>query len=119
MAKQMMSRASSWMLGRRRIQAGTIELLFANTGSTSSRRAVHSPAAKRGTGHGRSPGCEDGMTANDQGEKPLLTDLASWKALAKHHATIGNRHLREFFAADPERGTRLAASAAGLYLDYS
>ena len=29
------------------------------------------------------------------------------------------RHLRELFAADPSRGERLAAEAAGLYLDYS
>ena len=28
-------------------------------------------------------------------------------------------HLRELFAADPTRGTRLTAEAAGLYLDYS
>ena len=29
------------------------------------------------------------------------------------------RHLRELFAADPARGERLVAEAAGLYLDYS
>jgi glucose-6-phosphate isomerase len=59
------------------------------------------------------------MTANDQGRKPLLTDGAAWKALVHHHADIGNRHLRQLFADDPQRGTRLTASAAGLYLDYS
>ena len=59
------------------------------------------------------------MTANDQARKPLLTEGVAWKALAKHHADIGTRHLRHLFADDPERGTRLAASAAGLYLDYS
>ncbi len=44
---------------------------------------------------------------------------AAWKALAAHHAEIGQRHLRELFAADPARGERMAQEAAGLYLDYS
>jgi glucose-6-phosphate isomerase len=59
------------------------------------------------------------MTANDQQQKPRLTDSVAWSALARHHAEIGDRHLRQLFADDPDRGTRLAASAAGLYLDYS
>jgi glucose-6-phosphate isomerase len=48
-----------------------------------------------------------------------LRERPSWKALASHHAEIGSRHLREFFAQDPSRGERLHAEAAGLYLDYS
>ena len=36
-----------------------------------------------------------------------------------HHHEIGHRHLRDLFAADPGRGERLSAEAAGLYLDYS
>ena len=59
------------------------------------------------------------MTANDQGGRPGLTDSAAWKALTTHHADIGNRHLRQLFADDPDRGTRLTAEAVGLYLDYS
>jgi glucose-6-phosphate isomerase len=47
------------------------------------------------------------------------TDRPAWKALAAHQKQIRHRHLRELFAADPERGTRLTAEAAGLYLDYS
>jgi glucose-6-phosphate isomerase len=47
------------------------------------------------------------------------TDRPAWKALAAHQKLIRNRHLRELFAADPGRGTRLTAEAAGLYLDYS
>jgi glucose-6-phosphate isomerase len=43
----------------------------------------------------------------------------AWQALQAHHARIGDRHLRELFAEDPERGTRWTVSAAGLYLDYS
>ncbi|HEV7708855.1 MAG TPA: glucose-6-phosphate isomerase, partial [Asanoa sp.] len=48
-----------------------------------------------------------------------LRERPAWKALAAHHAEIGGRHLREFFADDPGRGKRLRAEAAGLYLDYS
>src|SRR4051812_24899473 len=48
-----------------------------------------------------------------------LTTLASWKALQAHHARIGNTHLRDLFAADPQRGERFALEAGGLYLDYS
>ena len=42
-----------------------------------------------------------------------------WQALVTHRAHIDGAHLRELFAADPERGTRWTVSAAGLYLDYS
>jgi len=43
----------------------------------------------------------------------------AWGALERHHAAIGEQHLRDLFAADPDRGERLWAQAAGLYLDYS
>jgi glucose-6-phosphate isomerase len=48
-----------------------------------------------------------------------LRDLPSWKALEAHHPQVRDRRLRELFAADPGRGERLTAEAAGLYLDYS
>jgi len=48
-----------------------------------------------------------------------LTERQAWQALKRHHAEIAGRHLRELFAADPGRGERLTAEAAGLYLDYS
>jgi glucose-6-phosphate isomerase len=50
---------------------------------------------------------------------PELRSRAAWGALEKHHAQIGDVHLRELFADDPGRGERLTAEAAGLYLDYS
>ncbi|MFC5438250.1 glucose-6-phosphate isomerase [Rhodanobacter umsongensis] len=50
---------------------------------------------------------------------PKLTRLPQWQALKQHHATIGAKHLRELFAADPSRGERLAVEDVGLYLDYS
>ena len=48
-----------------------------------------------------------------------LRDRKAWQALQRHHAEIGDRHLRDLFAADPGRGERLTAEAPGLYLDYS
>ena len=48
-----------------------------------------------------------------------LTSSPAWKALAVHHLELRDRHLRDLFASDPGRGERLAAEAAGLYLDYS
>jgi glucose-6-phosphate isomerase len=50
--------------------------------------------------------------------KPL-TQRAAWKALAAHLKKIKALHLRKLFAADPKRGERMTASAAGLFLDYS
>jgi glucose-6-phosphate isomerase len=50
--------------------------------------------------------------------KPLR-EREAWRALERHHAEISGRHLRDLFAADPGRGERLAAEAAGIYLDYS
>ena len=48
-----------------------------------------------------------------------LTQRPAWKALAAHHKKIRSRHLRDLFAEDPKRGTRLTAEASGLFLDYS
>ena len=48
-----------------------------------------------------------------------LVSRGTWKALLAHHVHIGGQHLRELFAADPQRGTRFTLEAAGLYLDYS
>jgi glucose-6-phosphate isomerase len=48
-----------------------------------------------------------------------LTKRKAWKELQDHHAKIGNTHLRDLFAADPQRGERLTLEAAGIFLDYS
>ncbi len=48
-----------------------------------------------------------------------LRDAPAWRALEAHFAEIGGAHLRNFFAADPERGERLVAGGAGLHLDFS
>src|SRR6266705_122583 len=57
---------------------------------------------------------------NSASSKPQsLTERSQWRALAEHRGHIEHRHLRELFAADPSRGERLVAEAAGIYLDYS
>jgi glucose-6-phosphate isomerase len=43
----------------------------------------------------------------------------AWNALAAHHKTVSNLHMRQLFADDPKRGERLGLEAVGLYLDYS
>ncbi len=59
------------------------------------------------------------MTTNPGAQSPPLSRPPAWKALSAHHQRIRNVHLRELFASDPQRGERLTAEAAGLYLDYS
>ena len=47
-------------------------------------------------------------------------DLPSaWDALRRHHDQIADKHLREFFAEDPARGTELMLTVGDLYIDYS
>ncbi len=48
-----------------------------------------------------------------------LRERPAWGALERHFAAVRDLHLRDLFAADPERGERLAAEGAGIYLDYS
>jgi len=48
-----------------------------------------------------------------------LTQSPTWQALAAHYSSMRDVHLRNLFAQDPQRGERLTAEAAGLYLDYS
>jgi glucose-6-phosphate isomerase len=50
---------------------------------------------------------------------PSLSERPQWQALREHRGQIERRHLRDLFATDPSRGTRLVAEGAGLYLDYS
>src|SRR5262245_38992005 len=49
----------------------------------------------------------------------ILTERPEWRALLAHYAQVKDVHLRQLFAADPDRGERLTASGAGLLLDYS
>lgn len=60
------------------------------------------------------------MTAQEEVSAQPLTESPAWKALREHYdKKIWDLHLRQIFADDPQRGKRLTAEAAGLYLDYS
>src|SRR3954454_16721097 len=48
-----------------------------------------------------------------------LRERPAYRALEAHFGEIRARHLRQLFAGDPERATRLTAEAEGLFLDYS
>ncbi len=48
-----------------------------------------------------------------------LRERPAWRELERDYAQVKSRHLRDLFAEDPARGTRMVAEAAGLYLDYS
>src|SRR5437773_1452704 len=48
-----------------------------------------------------------------------LRERPAFRDLEKHFEEIRDVHLRELFAHDSDRGTRLTAEGAGLFLDYS
>jgi glucose-6-phosphate isomerase len=49
----------------------------------------------------------------------MPTTADAWAALERHHGEVAETHLRDLFAADPDRGERLVAEAAGITLDLS
>jgi len=48
-----------------------------------------------------------------------LTDLPAWHNLETHYEQLKDRHLRELFAADPERATHFSLQAGDIFADYS
>jgi glucose-6-phosphate isomerase len=48
-----------------------------------------------------------------------LMNRPQYRALAAHHETIADKHLRDLFAEQPDRGKKLSIDAVGLFLDYS
>ena len=48
-----------------------------------------------------------------------IQETAEWAALLDHHAQVQDVHLRDLFADDPARGTRLVADGVDVHLDYS
>jgi glucose-6-phosphate isomerase len=50
---------------------------------------------------------------------PPLTSLPAWQALATHAAAVCETHLRDLFAADPDRFARLSFSLGPVLADYS
>ena len=50
---------------------------------------------------------------------PSLRAAPEWQALARHWRALRGSTLKQLFDAYPQRGVRLTAEGAGLYLDYS
>jgi glucose-6-phosphate isomerase len=50
---------------------------------------------------------------------PSLTTLPAWQALRNHAAVLGGQHMRDLFAADPDRFARLSFAFGPLRADYS
>ena len=50
---------------------------------------------------------------------PRLRGLPEFQALEAHYREMRDVHLRELFARDPDRGSRLCGEAAGWYADWS
>jgi glucose-6-phosphate isomerase len=50
---------------------------------------------------------------------PKLTHLQAWKALEEHFKATGTTHMRDLFAADPQRFEKFHASMDDILLDYS
>ncbi|MGH7243097.1 MAG: glucose-6-phosphate isomerase [Phycisphaerales bacterium] len=48
-----------------------------------------------------------------------LTSTPAWRALGDHYSKVREAHLRQLFAQDPQRGTKMTVEGAGLFLDYS
>jgi glucose-6-phosphate isomerase len=48
-----------------------------------------------------------------------ISQTPAWNALSRHYEQIGTKHLREFFAEDPDRGRELTLTVGDLYIDYS
>src|ERR1700690_4624528 len=53
------------------------------------------------------------------GADRMLATRPAWKSLKDHFQRVHELHLRQLFASDPERGTRLTLEAEGIFLDYS
>ncbi|MEU2252755.1 glucose-6-phosphate isomerase [Nocardia xishanensis] len=48
-----------------------------------------------------------------------ITAMAAWRKLHDHYGAVSERHLREIFADDPERGRELTVQVGDLHIDYS
>ena len=61
------------------------------------------------------------MAMPEATSRPLepLTERRAWKTLQSHYKKVRGLHLRNLFADDPERGERMTAETAGIFLDYS
>ncbi len=53
------------------------------------------------------------------GNEHDITGTQSWQALSAHQDHVHSMHLREVFAADPDRGRELTVDVGDLHIDYS
>ncbi|RPA56811.1 glucose-6-phosphate isomerase [Gordonia oryzae] len=53
------------------------------------------------------------------GNEHDITGTPSWQALSAHQDHVHSMHLREVFAADPDRGRELTVDVGDLHIDYS
>jgi glucose-6-phosphate isomerase len=60
-----------------------------------------------------------GEALNRRSSKKSLGRNRAWKALKTHFKEMQDVHLRQLFAADPQRGEKMGVEALGIYLDYS
>ncbi len=49
----------------------------------------------------------------------MIAETPAWTALSRQYEQVGDKHLREFFAEDPDRGRDLTLTVGDLYIDYS
>lgn len=52
-------------------------------------------------------------------ENHNLTKLTSWQKLETHYKQIKDKHLRDLFNEQPERGSKFTLNSTGLFMDYS
>src|ERR1051326_3434051 len=64
-------------------------------------------------------GQPDDAVMEETSNMEQLTQTAQWQALADHRGKFGATHLRELFAADPQRAAKHTLTVGDLTVDYS
>ncbi|MGE8944107.1 glucose-6-phosphate isomerase [Leptospira interrogans] len=59
------------------------------------------------------------MAATSKARDAKSANQAAWRDLSVHYDEVAKSQLRDLFASDPQRGERMTAEAAGIFLDYS
>lgn len=49
----------------------------------------------------------------------ILTDMAEWEALNRHHHDLNGQQMRDWFTGDNTRFARFSLQSSGIFLDYS
>lgn len=67
----------------------------------------------------RSETTDGSKAATNEAVKSLAGRPSAWERLSDHCNEIEPLHLRDLFARDPDRGSRMIVEAAGIHFDYS